>query len=324
MTRDPDEVNKLNAAQMMGMTIGQIVLNLSVLNLVMWIGHGDQSKGYQGAATILAIIALPIFWLVAAFCKERVTVKKEDQGKISEGLKSIAKNRNLVCALAYSAINMFGMLGRISVAVFFYMYCVQNFTFITVFMMMQMIVGTVIMPITPWVCQKLGKRNTAILSMVIQASALLILFFGPYENIVFDFIVLIYYGLGYIAGPCGASMIVDAIDDFDDKYGVRNDGMAFSFNGLATKIGTALANSAFLLVMGAFGYVGGVEPTEHVKVGINVAANLLPAIAYLVGIIPLLIYNLDKPGYMDGVRERLAARAAAQKATPIEEGASAE
>jgi GPH family glycoside/pentoside/hexuronide:cation symporter/probable glucitol transport protein GutA len=55
-----------------------------------------------------------------------------------------------------------------------------------------------------------------------------------------------------------------------------------------------------------------------------VAANLLPAIAYLVGIIPLLIYNLDKPGYMDGVRERLAARAAAQKATPIEEGASAE
>jgi GPH family glycoside/pentoside/hexuronide:cation symporter/probable glucitol transport protein GutA len=83
--------------------------------------------------------------------------------------------------------------------------------------------------------------------MVIQVSALLILFFGPYENIVFDFIVLIYYGLGYIADPCGASMIVDAIDDFDDNYGVRNDGMAFSFNGLATKIGTALANSAFLL-----------------------------------------------------------------------------
>lgn len=36
MTRDPKEVNKLNAAQMMGMTIGQIVLNLFVLKLVLW------------------------------------------------------------------------------------------------------------------------------------------------------------------------------------------------------------------------------------------------------------------------------------------------
>lgn len=313
MTRDPKEINKLNAAQMMGMTIGQIVLNLSVLNLVLWIGKGDQSKGYQGAATLLALIALPMFWAVAALCKERITVKKEEQGKIIDGLKLIAKNKNLVCALAYSAINMFGMLGRISVAVYFYIYCVQNFTFITVFMMMQMIVGTIIMPITPKVCNKFGKRNTAILSMIIQGSALIILFFGPYENIVFDFVVLIYYGLGYIAGPCGAGMVVDAIDDFDDKYGYRNDGMAFSFSGLATKIGTALANSAFLLVMGAFGYVGGVEPTEHAKLGINVAANLLPALSYLIGIIPLLIYNLDKPGYMDGVRSRLAARDKAKR-----------
>lgn len=44
-----------------------------------------------------------------------------------------------------------------------------------------------------------------------------------------DFVVLVYYGLGYVAGPCGAGMMVDAIDDFDDKYGYRNDGMAFSF-----------------------------------------------------------------------------------------------
>lgn len=68
----------------------------------------------------------------------------------------------------YCFFNMFGMLGRISVAVYFYMYCVQNFTFITVFMMMQMIVGTLITPFTPKIMEKMGKRNTAILSMVIQ------------------------------------------------------------------------------------------------------------------------------------------------------------
>ena len=48
--------------------------------------------------------------------------------------------------------------------------------------------------------------------------------------------------------------------------------------------------------------------TPHIKEGINLAANLLPGIVFFIGIIPLLIYDLDKPGYMDGVRERLAER----------------
>lgn len=308
MTRDPREVNKLNAAQMMGMTIGQIILNLFVLKLVLWFGKGDQAAGYHSTAILLALLALPMFWAVAFFSKERITVKKEDQGKISEGLKQVFRNKNLICAMFYCFFNMFGMLGRISVAVYFYMYCVQNFTFITVFMMMQMIVGTLITPFTPKIMEKMGKRNTAILSMVIQGASLLILFFGPYQNIAFDFVMLIIYGFGYIAGPCGASMMIDAIDDFDDEYGTRNDGMAFSFEGCMIKVATAIANSLFLVVMGAFGYAGGVDMTPHIQQGINVAANLLPGIVFFIGIIPLLIYDLDKPGHMEGVRARLSER----------------
>ena len=114
--------------------------------------------------------------------------------------------------------------------------------------------------------------------------------------------------LDILQDACGSCMMIDAIDDFDDKYGVRNDGMAFSIQGTATKVATAIANSLFLVVMGAFGYAGGVEMTPHIKEGINLAANLLPGIVFFIGIIPLLIYDLDKPGYMDGVRERLAER----------------
>ena len=314
MTHDPKEVNRLNAAQMMGMTIGQIVLNLTVLPLVTFIGGGDQANGYQKTATLLAIVALPMFWAVAVMSKEKVTVEKKEQGKVLDGLKMIAKNKNLLCAMFYSFFNMFGILGRISVAVFFYMHCVQNFALITVFMMMQMAVGTLVMPFAPKFVEKFGKRNGAIISMVIQGAALLLLYFGPSTSIPFNFLCMVIYGTGYIAGPSGSGMIVDAIDDFDDKYGVRNDGMAFSFNGTAIKIATAIANSVFLLVMGAFGYVGGGEITPHVQTGINLAANLLPGIVFLIGIIPLALYDLDKPGYMEAVRERLTARNAEKKA----------
>jgi sugar (glycoside-pentoside-hexuronide) transporter len=345
MTRDPKEINKLNAAQMMGMTIGQIVLNLSVLPLVLLIGKGDQAAGYHGAAMILALVALPIFWAVAYFSKERVTVEKKDQGKIIDGLKLIAKNKNLVCALAYSCINMVGILGRISVAVYFYMHCVGNYALITVFMMMQMIVGTIVMPIAPKMIEKFGKRKTAILSMAIQGGSMIVLWLGCkmglMQNIPFNFACMIVYGTGYFAGPCGGGMVVDAIDDFDDKYGYRNDGMAFSFMGLATKLGQALANSLFLVIMGKFGYdamfgllgqledpslsaeaVAGIQAQiAHIQSGINLCANLLPGIAYLLGIIPLLMYALDKPGYMDGVRARLIERNNAKKAAEAEAAA---
>lgn len=102
---------------------------------------GMKLAGYQSTAILLALLALPMFWAVAIMSKERITVKKEDQGRIIDGLKLVFKNKNLLCAMMYSFFNMFGMLGRISVAVYFYMHCVQNFAFITIFMMMQMIVG---------------------------------------------------------------------------------------------------------------------------------------------------------------------------------------
>ena len=96
---------------------------------------------------------------------------------------------------------------------------------------------------------------------------------------------------------------------------------------MATKIGTALANSIFLLIMGKFGYdnmfalKGMLEAATdkaeianltaqitHIQFGIDMCANLLPGIVFLLGIIPLLFYTLDKPGYMDKVRDGLVDR----------------
>lgn len=327
MTSNPNEVSRLMTAQMIGMTVGQILLNLFCLPLVEAFGHGDAAAGYQKTAFVFALIALPIFWLVAWLCKENITVKKEEQGKISDGLKLILKNKNLVCAIVYAMLNMTGMLGRIAVAVFFYINCIGpavfapifvigpvNFNYVTLFMMMQMIVGTVIMPLCPKVIEKLGNQKTAILSILLCAIPLLMLFFGPYQNITYTTVVLVIYGLGYIGGPCGSCMMIDAIDDFEDKYGYRNDGMAFSFSGLGTKIGSAIGNAVCLAVIGAFGYYGGCEMTERIQWGINFSVNLFPALIYLTVLIPLFIYDLDKPGYMEGVRARLAAKRAAKKA----------
>lgn len=307
MTTESSKINRLNTAQMMGMVLGMILLNLCTLPLVEFFGHGNASSGYQKTAGVFAIIALPMFWFCAKSCKETVVVRKEHQVPVKDSLKLIFRNKNLMMVVLYTILNMAGMLGRIGVAVYYYMYVVQDFRFITIFMMMQMLVGAIIMPFAPKVMEKFGKKNTIIFAQIIQSVGLFMMVFGPYKNIPYLFLCHIVYGSGYIAGPCGACMIVDALDDMDLRTGVRTDGTAFSLNGLGSKLGPALGSALGMAVIGWFGYNAGQDITPHVQKGITIAANVIPAIVYLLGIIPILIYDL-KEADMPAVREKLRIR----------------
>lgn len=307
MTNEPKKINRLYAAQMIGMTVGMIVLNLFTLPLVKYFGHGVQAAGYQKTASIFAVIALPIFWLVAGFCKENITVKKEHQVPLKTTVLAIIKNKNLVMVIFYTIISMAGMFGRIGVAVFFYIYCVKDFRFITVFMMMQMIVGTIIMPFAPKFIEKFGKKTTCYIAMLIQALGMAMMFFGPYTNIPYLFVCHIIYGLGYIAGPCGSAMIVDSIDEYDIRNNVRSDGTAFAMNGLGTKIASAVGSALGIAIIGWFGYVAGKDVSAHAQFGINVASNLVPMFCFLLSMIPLIFYNLSE-NKMVKIREEIAER----------------
>lgn len=305
MTDDSKKVNRLMTVQLMGMVLGMIILNLGTLPMVNFFGQGNQKAGYQITASVFAIAALPMF--CAKMCKETVIVRKENQVPVKESMKLIFKNRNMMMVVLYTVCNMSAMMGRIGVAVYYYMYVVKNFTFITLFMMMQMIVGAVVMPLAPRVIEKFGKKKTVYFAMLVQAAGLLMMVFGPYQNIPYLFVCHIVYGLGYIAGPCGAIMLIDALDDMDLKTGVRTDGTAFSLNGLGSKIGTAVGSALGVAVIGWFGYQAGQDVSAHTQLGITIAANVIPAVIFLVGIIPVALFNL-KESDMPGIREKLRIR----------------
>jgi Na+/melibiose symporter-like transporter len=102
-------------------------------------------------------------------------------------------------------------------------------------------------------------------------------------------------------------MIVDAVDDGDLKTGVRTDGTAFSLNGLGGLIGTALGGALGIAIIGWYGYVAGQEITEQVKTGIIIATNVMPAIIFVLSLIPVACYKL-KESDMPEIREKLRIR----------------
>lgn len=309
MTRDGHETNKLFAAQMLGMTLGMIALNLFTLPLVKYFGGGVEANGYQITAGIFAIVSLPIFLLVFKTSREVVEIKKEDAVPVKDALKLIVKNRPLIATTLYTIISMIGMFGRLGVAVFYYLFVVGRFDLVTLFMMMQMIVGTIIMPFAPKVMRKLGKKNTCILAMTFQTVAMLMIFFCDPTNIPLLIISHVVYGLGYISGPCGSSMTVDSIDYSEWKFGGRPDGTAFAMQVLGTKIASAVGASLGIFIIGLFGFVAGQPVTPEIARGINISVNLVPAVGFLLAIVPLLFYNIPE-SKMEEIRKELSARRA--------------
>jgi sugar (Glycoside-Pentoside-Hexuronide) transporter len=307
MTRNGSELNRLFAAQMIGMSIGMIALNMWTLPLVQFFGNGVEAAGYQKTAGIFALVALPIFFLVFKTSKEVVTVKKEQAVPAKDAIKLIVKNKPLMLATIYTIVSMVGMFGRLGVAVFYYMFVVGRFDLITLFMMMQTIVGTIIMPFSPAVIRKLGKKNTALLAMSLQTLAMLMIFFGDPTNIPFLIASHVVYGLGYISGPCGSGMTVDSIDFGEWKDGGRPDGTAFAVQVLGTKVASAVGGSLGIFIIGLFGFVAGQPVTPEIARGINISVNLVPAACFILAIIPLLMYNLPESKVED-IRKELIAR----------------
>lgn len=307
MTDDPQKINRLNSAQAFGMMAGMILLNLFTLPLVNHFEAQYPKHGYQITASIFALIALPMFWICAKTCKETVYIPKERQTSVKESMKMIIHNKNLLMIIIYTILAMTATMGRIGVAVYFYLYVANTGKLTSFFMMAQMLVGVFVTPFAPKMMEKFGKKKVIYFSLVIQIIGLLMMVVGPYTNIPYLIVCHIIMGLGACEKACGPSMIVDALDDMDLKTGVRTDGTAFSLLGLGTKIGTALGSAVCMMILGAFGYSNGTNITPHVQNGIIIATNVVPIFLFAAAFIPMIFYSLKEED-MPGIRAKLKER----------------
>ncbi len=307
MTDNPKRLNQLFASSMWAGGLGSTVLGMCTMPLILFLGKGVQEAGYQKTAIVYAVISLPLVLAMVHICKEnpdlaraKELAAKENSGTSFSGfLKSVFTNKNLLCVYSYMFCAMFSQIGRASTAFFYYMFCVGNPAWASVLMSLSGVVGLVLIPFIPALIGRYGKKKVVVVSQVIQMIGLIMMFAGPYTNIPYTIAANLIYGLGSGYSACVGSMIVDALDHYEYKKGVRNDGVAFAFNGLMTKISAAVAGSAGLMVMAAFGYTNGAELTEQALSGINIGVNIVPLAAAALAIVPVLIFDLSEEKMKD-------------------------
>jgi len=160
------------------------------------------------------------------------------------------------------------------------------------YLLIYFISGAISLPLWQRLGQRLGKRNTwaiAVLLATITSAACWQLSDG---SIAFFTFLLVFGGFSfgnYLAIP--PSMVADVIDYDEATTGRRREGAYFAIWAFVTKLGAAVTGFAALQVLEHVGYMPGVAQTETVKTWMLFMYSWFPAALYLVSLLTLLRFE---------------------------------
>lgn len=317
IARDSQVRMNYTSARAIGSSVIQFILSAVAMPMILYFSNSDvaNSRGYFITTVICSIAMIPCFWLCAAGCKETVVVERpatvQKKRSVVESLKSAFKNRMLMITVFCVFMGSVAIMGRMSLLSYYVIYVVGSYTMIApIFSAMTLFqfIGSLLLP---WATKTFGKRNWLIILNVVQIAGFVIMFIVPANNSIFLIGISCVIGLTNSASNVCTGMLSDCIEYGDWKYGVREEGVTYSFMSFGVKLATAVAGSVGVLLIAATGYVPNAEQTEAAKTGINAVVNLLPAACIFISMIPLFFYKLDKK-MMDKIRVEIDERNAAK------------
>lgn len=316
MTEDADQRNMINASRNVGMNIGILVVNGLTAGIMLYFsGEGAEvanGNGYFMTSLVYAIISIPCFLAVFFTSKERVMPEtRAEKFSLRDTLHNLVTNKYLMILLVIMILQMTAWMGRISVVIYYIMYCLGSFSLIPVIMLAPSVCGIISSLLIPKVIAKFGKKRTLQVAVLCQAVALLAMYFTPYDNLTLIVIESGLAGFFNVSFPCSLSLLGDAIDYYEYETGVRSDGVAYATYGLATKLGNAIGASVGVLLLAAFGYVANVQQTPEAMHGINMVVNLFPAIIFVLTALFACTWRLSENEAND-IRKKLHERKSAE------------
>jgi sugar (glycoside-pentoside-hexuronide) transporter len=302
ITKNTNERTSLLASSRFFTQISFAVIATFALPLVGLLGNGDSAKGYQLLVILLAIISVVCAWITFANVKER-NVIKNNKNSFKDYVNIIKSNKPFafIMALIIPVFTVFILEG--SVRIYFMIYVLQRPDLIPTIMGISTIVPLFFAFFIPKLTAKFGKKQTAIALCLIGSLSTLARFF-IWENITALYITTALFSVSFMAVLIVAtSMLSDTVDYSEWKTGKRSEGIIFSLNSFAIKVGQALAGGLAGFLLTAINYVPNAAQSAETLTGLNVIFSLVSAIGFMIPIFFLHRYNLTEEKYKNIILE---------------------
>jgi GPH family glycoside/pentoside/hexuronide:cation symporter len=154
---------------------------------------------------------------------------------------------------------------------------------------------------------KIGPRKMAIISYA-SATIGFVLFFIFGRDFFNCLIAFFFIAIGAAGGMIILPPIIGDVIDFDETLtGKRREGMYAGVLAIITKPAISIANWAFLVIIGLFGFISPIvvngvstsfQQTDLAKTGILFAISIVPAIFCFICLLNMLYYPLDGPKWL--------------------------
>ncbi len=268
----------------------------------------NERKGFTLAMTVLAVLAVIMFFITFFTTKERVHPPVGQMTSLRYDLKDLLANKPWWILFSLGIFTLSHVSIRNGSIMYYFKYYVGSEELASAFMLAGTIATIVSIMLTEYFSRLLGKKRFYILCMAFT-TVLAVLFglLGP-DDVVLMFViqVLISFTFGPTA-PLVFAMYTDAADYSEYRTGRRATGLVMSASTMAQKFGWTIGGALAGWLLMIFGFKANEVQAEGALAGIRMMMSVIPAIGSLLGAVLMVFYKLDDR-FMEEVEETLAGR----------------
>jgi GPH family glycoside/pentoside/hexuronide:cation symporter len=307
MTKNPDERTSLASFRFIGgFTAGLMVTSTANYLVEYFKTTGDLASSYQKTVAIYAIIAGVFFVLTFLGTKESLNPEEVKSSSFKVDLSDLFKNKPWFIMLGASiAVLIFNSLRGGAILYYFkyfigdqnvaYFGEVSHGTLSAAYMSSGFATSLIGVVMAIPVSNRIGKKNTFILSGLVCGILSIMFFFLPPTQIELIFIINIFIGIfSAMAFPLIWAMYGDVSDYSELKTGRRATGLIFSSSSMSQKLGWTIGGAISGWILAAFGFIANEIQTDESVLGIRLMISIFAAIGVLISIAIMYFYPLTE------------------------------
>ena len=324
ITGNMKERNSISSYRFVAVMFAQFFVQVFMLPIIIYAGNGDKAVGIEIVMTWLAVIGSIMLLITFITTKERIVPKPEQKSSVKEDLLDLVKNKPWLIMLSLTTLSFITLAMKGGSYVYYFENYVHKNTlenFISPILnfltsiginffgndaisagfglfnaggIIFMIVG---ISLSKSLADRFGKRNVFGIFLFISTLFIILFYFLSPKSVELMFISQILHGFFYgITIPLLWAMIADVADYSEWKNKRRATAIIFSAMMVGLKLGLTIGGSLVAKILNVYGYIPNSEngQVESAVEGAKMLVSIYPAIPFLLGIVLLFFYEINK------------------------------
>ncbi len=310
-SRSADEKNSMVTLGRIGGTLGTVIVSVGSVSLLNAFGGERSAPAYTAMAAVIAGSGALLMLLSGFVLRERIEPPANGvpfRKNIHTILDNVPLKALMVTLLIMNMVNSIRQVAQMYFAV--YVWGDSGYvTYIGLSLVLGMITG---MAVSPALIRRYDKKLLYLIACIAGAVTSLLPYAFGVEPVVSLVILGFNFAFSGVTSITSTSMLMDSIDYAEYKLGFRGEGVVFSMNTFLTKLSATISKGILGVSMTLMGYQDNMEPNDTVMVGFSFIVLAVPAICFVLSMLPLAFYKLT-PDKLTAIRNELETRRTAEK-----------